>query len=992
MSEDSLRRGSDDSFVVHRGKNIPTLSSILNDEQQRVRNLSKERQNNDTKADERGESKAAGKPSNWEEHKKPSYAGRRSRRNSMTEDSQLTIENFGGSQDNLNFIGRNPDKDVAVHIGRKISAPSAPIENPAVRSTIQDARGSFQLGYDNGCEKSDIERENFKLKKQLSSDDISLRNLKSDFFENKSNRMSFADMANHVSTEPKGIQLTYTPQQQQSQQDKEELPAKSSFKSSNPHTNGEKKTTSFATLPNTTTWQQQSSHSQQNLENNANSDDSPVGGQLMASQLNDIRMKLEEKRRNIETEKRKVEVAMNKQRQKVGNAAFLQAVVKEISDDASSVERKWLDQDQPYLETRRTPDIENMDMEQYHHSMAKMNSSLQDIQADIQRLANQQKQIQAAQEQQMVQHQKQLFQQSTFMTMSPHPASYATQASYNAPQYQQGPMFTPLQSSASAPHIPQSLYQAHAAMNQPQFFLHQQQQPMHMQSTQSIPMQPQQPIVPQRRTWAQQAQTPPLTSDSYQPDLRTWGKPQSAGGGFVLHESTDRFQDRFQESPSRYQNGGEHTLNHSNSHPGFTLSQQHQQQQLYSGSHSTPSASPQHRNVHRQISQLMDDSKRTVSLQQIEQPVRKSSVTHAPIPAPPVDDMAPQSISFIGNPNDDVIISESLTRLNITSGSRTYRIPSPTRPLLSRNAFQPSPPLEKEPPMAEVSSLDNDPTSQKGFYISFDNEQPKRPKPQLRTKKMSPKKERSLVEDEPNYEQIQETLEKERRAKQLERELEQERMKEELEERRKIEYERQRRETSQEREKAGAAIIIGNELSNPDPELLDEKERKKERIMMLSMQRRQQQEEAKQRKEQEAHARREREKAKEEEKVKKKEEQAQRRAAIFEQYKLKKAIEEAEREGKDVDKSLLNSLKPAPKMRAKVTSRPRPKTIHIDSGSVEMAEGLLQPSRGKKGSNTNLTVAPSYSTSTMKRDYYRGSQDSLAGSGLLYSKGTFLKT
>lgn len=216
-----------------------------------------------------------------------------------------------------------------MHIGRKISAPSAPIENPAVRSTIQDARGSFQLGYDNGCEKSDIERENFKLKKQLSSDDISLRNLKSDFFENKTNRMSFADMANHVGTEPKGIQLTYTPQQQQqSQEDKEELPAKSSFKSSNPHTNGEKKTTSFATLPNTTTWQQQSSHTQHNLENNANSDDSPGGGQLMASQLNDIRMKLEEKRRNIETEKRKVEVAMNKQRQKVGNAAFLQAVVK----------------------------------------------------------------------------------------------------------------------------------------------------------------------------------------------------------------------------------------------------------------------------------------------------------------------------------------------------------------------------------------------------------------------------------------------------------------------------------------------------------------------------------------------------------------------------------------------------------------------------------------------------------------------------------------
>ena len=33
-------------------------------------------------------------------------SGRRSRRNSSSEDSQLTIENFGGSQDQLNAVGR----------------------------------------------------------------------------------------------------------------------------------------------------------------------------------------------------------------------------------------------------------------------------------------------------------------------------------------------------------------------------------------------------------------------------------------------------------------------------------------------------------------------------------------------------------------------------------------------------------------------------------------------------------------------------------------------------------------------------------------------------------------------------------------------------------------------------------------------------------------------------------------------------------------------
>lgn len=65
--------------MVHRGKGIPTLSSV---------------------ADEKSVARAdaAGRPSNWEEQRRSSYAGRRSRRNSVSDDSQLTIENFGGSQ------------------------------------------------------------------------------------------------------------------------------------------------------------------------------------------------------------------------------------------------------------------------------------------------------------------------------------------------------------------------------------------------------------------------------------------------------------------------------------------------------------------------------------------------------------------------------------------------------------------------------------------------------------------------------------------------------------------------------------------------------------------------------------------------------------------------------------------------------------------------------------------------------------------------------
>lgn len=58
-----------------------------------------------------------------------------------------------------------------------------------------------------------------------------------------------------------------------------------------------------------------------NLEN----DERPL---VDATKLSTIRLKLEEKRRHIEQEKRKMEAALSKQQQKVGKAAFLQAITK----------------------------------------------------------------------------------------------------------------------------------------------------------------------------------------------------------------------------------------------------------------------------------------------------------------------------------------------------------------------------------------------------------------------------------------------------------------------------------------------------------------------------------------------------------------------------------------------------------------------------------------------------------------------------------------
>lgn len=105
----------------------------------------KEKGNQDTKADERGElSKAAGKPSNWEDQKRSSYAGRRSRRNSLSEESQLTLENFGGSQENLQFLGRNPDKEPAVHVSGRLDNSSSSYQTPSVplRTSLQEARST----------------------------------------------------------------------------------------------------------------------------------------------------------------------------------------------------------------------------------------------------------------------------------------------------------------------------------------------------------------------------------------------------------------------------------------------------------------------------------------------------------------------------------------------------------------------------------------------------------------------------------------------------------------------------------------------------------------------------------------------------------------------------------------------------------------------------------------------------------------------------------
>lgn len=923
-NENKLENGNDE-FVVHRGRGVTTLSSVI----------SGDGGNKSTEP--------AGKPTNWEP-RKPSYAGRRSRRNSLSDESQLTLENFGGSEENLHLLGRNPDKEPAVHSGRReSSARSSVLDNnsDALHHALQEGYSSKQAP--EPPPRMSLSRNNSFIESQKRAE------------ETRSSA---------------GIQQTLLEPQPSSKEPKQQ--------------EREKKVTTFAALPNnTTTWQQQSlAHQTSDHLDNGLGD--TVDNGVMGSQLLNIRLKLEEKRRRIESEKRRMEAQMNRQRQKVGKAAFLQAVSKgkvvkspdsdpgrgtnEVSEkparpfslqDISEVEQKWLTGD-GFIEEQKTPDMDNIDLETYQKSIAQMNSSLHEIQADLQRLANQQNQLQSNQPN--IQSQPPIQpspppQMQSFASLHHQQANYTSQHinfnsqhstpthNVNQSQLQQHSTFTQQQPSQVTYNTNQQQPINYGNQpgtftynNQPQNNEHeyyngrsfsgtQQQHQNQMQQMHSLMTgaNNSQTSFSNNQQWhSLSQQTPP------QANYNTYSSRYNQG--FTLHGNFDDSYNGRRESQTEF----------------YLHEPQSSSGRRTWGQPFTPDPTTWGR---REPVSLDSSPKQNGG----ELPIPPPRLNHAPLPTPPVDDMEPQSISFIGSSEDSEQLSSGLSKLNITSGSRTYRIPSPTR--TARNSFQ-----------KNVSEK-----QEQGFYISFDEESaPKRPKPPLRAKRGSPKKERNLTQ----------TVE----PKLLSTAVDTINSVDETPLRPRIVHSPPGREERVPAPHEGA-IVIG---AHPDPTELDEMEKKKERILMMSLQRRQAAEEARNLKEAEAARRRDMEKAKEEEKLRKKEEEKRRRAAILERHKVKKAIEEAEREGKQVDKDLLNSLKaslPAanntsgPKLRQKVSGggRPRPKTIHIDSGAEET--GMMTPSRGKKGSSSNLSEVGDESRGTSpgrslgRRSSYKTSRD-----------------
>ncbi|XP_070069428.1 patronin isoform X34 [Drosophila takahashii] len=1042
-----------EAFVVHKSRGITTLASMHSQQQQQLHQQhqqqqqqqqqqqyqqhpshsqlqiqqqqeplvparlrqAKEKTNVESKADERGDFVAAGRPSNWEQSRRPSFAGRRSRRNSSSEDSQLTIENFGGSQDQLNTLGRYERDRERKLSNTSVGGSGYPVEPAvAVRSSIADARGTLQLGYDtdSGSEKQDRETEKYSMRRQVSVDNVPT--VSSHNLSNAGSPLPVARHKQHSSDKDygsnSGVTMTpdtpYNDTRSTSGYDPESTPVRKSSTSSMP--------------ASPAAWQLDvGDDDMRSLEN--------------ASKLSTIRMKLEEKRRRIEQDKRKIEMALLRHQEK------------EDLESCPDV-MKW---ETMSNESKRTPDMDPVDLDKYQAYNAPVSaySSRPPSRDPYQQQLHQQHQ-----QQQPMAMPQYVNEHGQYMS-PPQPAHYMQQQ----PQQQQQQQPQSIYSDNGAAYNNHSPYGGGAPQYRSSVVYDDYGQPTnHFYLHESSP-QPQAHPHPQRRTWAhsaaaaayeqqQQIQQPLVDVNAWQTQQhqqqkqkQTWMNrpPSSVGapspGSFVLH-----------------QNGG------GNNGGGGELQHLFQVQ-----------ASPQH--AQRQVS-----GSNGVQRQQSLTNLRDNRSPRAPqqmgMPMQHEDMMAPQSICFIGDEEDvdelerNIIESMQSTRisdfvhqqqqqhqqqlqqqqqrlqghsgrgsssedydsgemisnkLNITSGNLTYRIPSPSRPSIQANSFQ-----DPRSPMAAASGEE---PPEKGFYISFDDEQPKRPKPPLRAKR-SPKKEappggRDSVDnqatlkreslsqlhnnnnigfgggedvvsskpvtrhsihglsnsnsvkspgnatynkytDEPPIQlrqlavsgAVSPTGNERRHLEDVTNQTHQQQQQQPMSPTR-------LQQSSNNAEAAkNKALVIGADSTNLDPDSVDEMERRKEKIMLLSLQRRQQQEEAKARKEIESSQKREKEREKEEERSRKKEEQIARRAAILEQHRLKKAIEEAEREGKTLDRPDLHvklqphsSTSTTPRLRQQRTTRPRPKTIHVDDASVDISEASSISSRGKKGSSSNLT-------------------------------------
>jgi len=1091
-SDSRTDTSGDEGFVVKKGRTVPTLSSVSHSH----RSISpgsdlgqKERLNQDTKSEERGETETpsvtrsnsiyesqrgpAGAPS--EKHTPRSYAGRRSRRNSTSDNqSQISLENIGGSTENLCVLGRNPDKEMRVHSGKKSdNATSTLRRGSANHQTFDIRKPSDESKHDNDVKMfidnkeldamEKYEREGSPYGGKSASQHVNISDNKE---EDRERKTSFADLRKKSQIQNQfvssGINITYS-----GEADEKEDQAKrySSMRRESESTGGS----------SARSW----ANPQTPLSNAGN----PAPTDEMNDKLNSVRMKLEERRRRIEEEKRKMEVVMSKQKEKTDPQP----------GPVSALGSNWLS------ERPRQPSVSSQPTDPYTRSYNNMNDSIYELQSDLHKLASQQSQIQnMMQSPQNTQNAGQSQYASPANAMDPQPFYISGSGQQQHPQMQQPQQQTPQRRTWGQPQpinfgAPPGW---NNSMGGPQ-----NQGPAMYGNRNPYPQFDQygNPIIP-RDQWGNPIPQQPSMYNGPQQTFDQWGNPQPYGQPQQF-QSPGQYQGQPQFSPQQFNPGygGQNPPTYSNAVPPSSNPQQqrgtpfrlhdypptsHNSSYLETSpptdlpqSLANTSTPRQQHSYSRQSSreQLQGSGPSTENISAAQSPVRR---LHAPVPAPAADDMAPQNVSFIQDSTDndeddksmsplpsvagsgnlsehrsDSNLSERLAKLNISRGDKTYRVQlhadgrDPTS-VESQKAF--SPPRNPPTPRATISSsfkekrrssgegsgpgsmsgpgsfgqnttavqtkltdeeLDalntmktevlketGDPA--KGFVISFDDDQPKKPKPVLKQRRMSKK----ISKEEPKPSDpvmimldMNEDGDSEREISPIRKMSAGNRMNSingrdtnglgspsryvdpsqwnsyghegsltspdepviprfDVDPGVPLEPMRAINDTSSDSDGTrlnNPALLIGDELVSNNEEQSD-MAKKKERILMQSMKRKQQAEENKHKREDMARKKKEEEAMKAEEALQKKEEEKKRKEAILEAFKLKKEMDKAEEEGRHFPAPV--SAKPVPKIRGAGPKRQRPKTIHVD----------------KKGSISNLSNIGS-SNHDLRRSESRGS-------------------
>jgi len=403
----------------------------------------------------------------------------RSRRNSVDDNaSQLSVENLGGSQDNLSLLGRNPDKEMRTHTGRKLDHRAAATA-AAASANVHDMNNYIDNRELDAMENSVAKEVSVAgtsssgggghgkvsfadLRRQKARDQFHTSGININYMENEKEDLTKAKVAAAISAATSGLPSTSS------------AAAVGLHRRPSDNNNGNPYGAS-----NTTSWGQQPSNNNQDVP----------GVDEMSAQLNGVRMKLEQRRKRIEEEKRKMEQVMDRQREK------------DLGEDISALQTRWLSTATgskaggataaashmaPHLaseasaSTPRTPDVDGLDRDTYTQSLQAMNDSLHDLQSDIHRLAQQHSQIQQM-------------------------------------------MHTPATAAAAAPQV------SAAAAGRPMSAPHPHHNPLDPQPFYISADSPQQPVPPSPAG----SGGPPHT-----PQRRTWGQPQpisfaQQGGGMM---------------------------------------------------------------------------------------------------------------------------------------------------------------------------------------------------------------------------------------------------------------------------------------------------------------------------------------------------------------------------------------------------------------------------------------------------------------------------